>query len=89
MGLKLSSSDNRAVVPTQDEIEGFTRLIVAMGSIPIRHDMVSLMIPKTPFSHWHAKMVHGGTYPVFTQLANVALLGMMVPSGEKRFEREP
>ena len=79
------SSENRAVVPTQDEIEGFTRLIAAMGSIPIRHDMVSLMIPKTPFLSWHAKMVHGGTYPMFTQLANVALLGMMVPI---RGERE-
>ena len=73
------SEGNRIVAPTPEELEGFTRLIKAMGSIPIRHDMVSLMIPKTPHADWQIKMVQGGAYPVFTQIANVAMLGMMIP----------
>ena len=73
------SEGNRIVAPTPEELEGLTRLIKAMGSIPIRHDMVSLMIPKTPHADWQIKMVQGGAYPVFTQIANVAMLGMMIP----------
>ena len=81
------SEGNRTVAPTSEELEGFTRLIKAIGSIPVRHDMVSLMIPKTPHADWQNKMVQGGAYPVFTQIANVALLGMRIIRG-RLSERE-